>query len=162
MYYAAPESRSIRLLNTANKLRTAYVTRVAGGRSIDRLAIWHLIHDNWSSWEARSGVDLDRVAQCEKVFEKIYCEVEPGTAILFHPNLLHRSDQNRSDRPRWSLISCYTGQSNLPYKDTRHPGYEPVKRVEDCAIKQTGSLGAQVGKRYLAFEKSDGFTTKEN
>jgi hypothetical protein len=48
---------------------------------------------------------------------------------------LHRSDQNRSDDPRWSLICCYNARHNDPYKESRHPGYEPLEKVSNTAVK---------------------------
>ena len=67
--------------------------------------------------------------------ELVYVEMEAGDTLFFHANLLHRSDQNRSDEPRWSLICCYNARHNNPYKESRHPLYEPLKRVSDSAIK---------------------------
>ena len=49
----------------------------------------------------------------------VHCELEPGSAIFFHCNLLHRSDQNTSDDPRWAFISCYNTKGNDPYKESR-------------------------------------------
>ena len=67
--------------------------------------------------------------------ELVYIEAEPGDALFFHSNLLHRSDQNRSPRSRWSLICCYNAARNDPYKESRHPRYEPLVKVADTAIK---------------------------
>jgi ectoine hydroxylase-related dioxygenase (phytanoyl-CoA dioxygenase family) len=64
--------------------------------------------------------------------------MEPGDAIFFHSNLLHRSDQNKSDKPRWSMICCYNAKSNDPYKDAHHPRYTPLKVVADSMIKEVG------------------------
>ena len=57
-------------------------------------------------------------------------------AIFFHANLLHRSDQNRSEHPRWSLICCYNARRNSPYKESRHPAYTPLEKVGDEAIME--------------------------
>ncbi len=62
------------------------------------------------------GADLDRVEEAMKRFELVYCEMEPGTALFFHSNLLHCSDQNRSENSRWSFISCYTAARNVSFK----------------------------------------------
>lgn len=86
----------------------------------------------------QTGADLERVAETEKHLELVYCEMEPGDALFFHCNVLHRSDQNRSDQPRWSLICCYNAARNDPYKDSHHPRYEPLSKVDDSAIKETG------------------------
>ena len=58
--------------------------------------------------------------------------MEPGDALFFHCNLLHRSDQNRSEHPRWSMICCYNAARNDPYKESHHPRYTPLRKVPDC------------------------------
>jgi Phytanoyl-CoA dioxygenase (PhyH) len=68
----------------------------------------------------------------------MYVEMEPGDALFFHSNLLHRSDQNRSEHPRWSMICCYNAARNDPYKEAHHPRYTPLKVVPDSAIKEVG------------------------
>jgi ectoine hydroxylase-related dioxygenase (phytanoyl-CoA dioxygenase family) len=64
----------------------------------------------------------------------VYCEIEPGDALFFHPNLLHRSEANLSEFPRWSVISCYNAQSNLAYNETSTSWKIPVDVVPDEAI----------------------------
>lgn len=88
----------------------------------------------------QAGADLERVQEAEKRLELVYCEMEPGDALFFHSNILHRSDQNRSDNPRWSLICCYNAARNDPYKESHHPGYTPLHKVEDTAIKDIGIM----------------------
>jgi ectoine hydroxylase-related dioxygenase (phytanoyl-CoA dioxygenase family) len=68
----------------------------------------------------------------------VYVEMEPGDTLFFHANLLHRSDQNRSDKPRWSMICCYNAARNDPYKESHHPRYTPLHKVPDSAIKEAG------------------------
>jgi ectoine hydroxylase len=69
----------------------------------------------------------------------VHCEMDPGDAIFFHANLLHRSDANRSDQPRWSMICCYNAARNDPYKDSHHPRYTPLEVVPDEAIREVGT-----------------------
>jgi ectoine hydroxylase len=64
--------------------------------------------------------------------------MEPGDALFFHANLLHRSDQNTSDDPRWSMICCYNAAANDPYKDSHHPRYTKLDVVPDSAIQSVG------------------------
>ena len=87
----------------------------------------------------QAGADQERVTEILKRMELVYVEMEPGDALFFHCNLLHRSDQNRSDNPRWSLICCYNAARNNPYKASGHPGYTPLHKVPDSAIKEAGS-----------------------
>lgn len=86
----------------------------------------------------QAGADPARVEIACKQLELVYCEMEPGDAIFFHGNTLHRSDRNNSDHPRWTLISCYNARSNSPYEATRHPAYTPLAKVGDEAIRQVG------------------------
>ncbi len=82
------------------------------------------------------GADRDRVEEILKRLELIYVEMEPGDAVFFHGNLLHRSDQNRSIHPRWSMVCCYNAKSNSPYCEGPHPQYTPLSRVGDAAVKE--------------------------
>jgi ectoine hydroxylase-related dioxygenase (phytanoyl-CoA dioxygenase family) len=82
------------------------------------------------------GADATMVENALKTMPLIYCELEPGDALIFHSNLLHRSEANLSDRPRWSVISCYCSQSNLAYNETSTAWKVPVSVVPDKAILQ--------------------------
>ena len=86
----------------------------------------------------QAGADRERVDEASKLLELVFCEMEPGDAMYFHCNLLHRSDQNRSADPRWSLICCYNAARNNPYKDSQHPRYTPLEKVDDSVIKEVG------------------------
>jgi ectoine hydroxylase len=85
------------------------------------------------------GADPDRVAEAVKVLDLVHVELEPGDALFFHCNLLHRSDANRSPDPRWSLICCYNAARNNPYAETGHPRYSPIDKVTDAAILDTAT-----------------------
>lgn len=83
----------------------------------------------------QTGADMERVNAALERLPLEYIECQPGDALFFHSNLLHRSDQNRSEHPRWSLICCYNAKSNNPYKESRHPRYTPLEKAADDAIK---------------------------
>jgi ectoine hydroxylase-related dioxygenase (phytanoyl-CoA dioxygenase family) len=86
----------------------------------------------------QTGADPARVELAMKHQELVYCEMEPGTALFFHANTLHRSDQNRSEFPRWTLICCYNTKHN-PCKDLPgHPSYKPLEKWPDERIKELG------------------------
>jgi ectoine hydroxylase-related dioxygenase (phytanoyl-CoA dioxygenase family) len=82
------------------------------------------------------GADMVMVNNALKTMEIVYVEIEPGDALVFHSNLLHRSEANLSDRPRWSVISCYNLHSNLAYAETSTSYKVPVDIVPDEAILQ--------------------------
>ncbi len=86
----------------------------------------------------QAGADRERVEEVLKVLPLVHVEMEPGDALFFHPNLLHRSDRNNSEHPRWSMICCYNAARNNPFKESHHPRYTPLKKVEDSAILASG------------------------
>src|SRR5437868_4720588 len=68
-----------------------------------------------------------------KTMEHVYVELNAGDALFFHSNLLHRSEANTSDKPRWSLISCYNRASNMPYNEPSGSSTVPLEAVPDEA-----------------------------
>lgn len=86
----------------------------------------------------QTGADPERIAAATERLELVYVEMNPGDALLFHANTLHRSDQNKSENDRWALICCYNARRNSPYKEGRHPSYTPLDVVDDDAIKRAG------------------------
>ena len=83
----------------------------------------------------QTGADPARVEAALARLELVYCEMEPGDAVFFHGNLLHRSDQNTSDDPRWTLICCYNTRHNDPFiRDGRHPNYSPMEVWPDSRV----------------------------
>jgi ectoine hydroxylase len=86
----------------------------------------------------QAGADMERVREAEKRLELVYVEMDPGDVLFFDANLLHRSDQNKSENPRWSMICCYNAARNDPYKEAHHPRYTPLHKVPDSAIREAG------------------------
>lgn len=82
----------------------------------------------------QAGADMERVNVAKEKFELVHCEMEPGDAMFFDCNILHRSDQNKSDHARWSLICCYNAARNNPYKESQHASYTPLEKVGAQAI----------------------------
>lgn len=103
----------------------------------------------------QAGADMERVNEAAKRLDLVYCEAEPGDAMFFDANLLHRSDQNRSDKARWSLICCYNAARNDPYKDAQHPRYTPLAKVDDAAIKRVGMKRFEAGEDESAWLRPD-------
>ena len=98
----------------------------------------------------QTGADMERVTAALQRLELVYCELEPGDALFFHANLLHRSDQNKSPNPRWSLICCYNTKHNDPFKviPNSHPNYQYLERWPDAKVKEIGrrQLAEQQGR----------------
>jgi ectoine hydroxylase len=103
----------------------------------------------------QTGADPARIAECIRVFDLAYCEMKPGTGLFFHSNLLHCSDANLSENPRWGLICCYNTKSNNPYVEHHHPQYTPLQKVPDSAIMQIGAKPTQAAQRFLQQDEDD-------
>jgi ectoine hydroxylase len=86
----------------------------------------------------QAGADAARVQEILQHLPLVYVEMDPGDTLFFHANLLHRSDRNQSDKPRWSMICCYNAARNDPYKESHHPRYTPLHVVPDAAILEAG------------------------
>ncbi len=46
------------------------------------------------------GADMVMVEHALKTMEHVYVEIQPGDALFFHSNLLHRSEANTSDKAK--------------------------------------------------------------
>jgi ectoine hydroxylase len=99
----------------------------------------------------QAGADPARVEEILKRYRLVYVEMEPGDVLFFHANLLHRSDQNRSSHPRWSMICCYNARSNDPYLESQHPRYTPLAKVPDSSIREAGARRFSNGSENAAW-----------
>lgn len=86
----------------------------------------------------QAGADVEHVREALKRLEKVHCESKPGDALFFHSNLLHCSAANKSEHPRWAMICCYNAKSNDPFKDSHHPRYTPLEKVDDEQVLAVG------------------------
>ena len=88
-----------------------------------------------------------RVALALQEMEEVHCEVEPGGALFFDGNILHASDANLSDKPRWSMIYAYVPESNTFVLDDPHPGLRDVV----AALDETG-IDASASRHWAAIQ----------
>jgi len=108
----------------------------------------------------QTGADPQRVGEAMRRLELVRFEAEPGDTLFFHSNLLHASGPNTSERPRWSLILAYNARHNDPYKDSHHPRYTPLAKVEDSAIKAwAAGPGPRSPRQYLRAEEDQTIST---
>jgi ectoine hydroxylase-related dioxygenase (phytanoyl-CoA dioxygenase family) len=85
----------------------------------------------------------------------IYVELEPGDALFFHSNLLHRSEANLSETARWSLISVYNRQDNVGYNEPNGSHTTPVRVVPDEALMEWDTTGVQESAGFLEKDKDE-------
>ncbi|WKN42925.1 phytanoyl-CoA dioxygenase family protein [Tunicatimonas pelagia] len=103
------------------------------------------------------GAHMEKVEEAMKQHELVYVELQPGDALFFHCNLLHRSNANLSDHSRWSLISVYNKVTNKPYKDEPASCYTPIEKVTDDALLKSGKKGIASGADFLSKDKDTEF-----
>ncbi len=82
----------------------------------------------------QQGADQPFVDELMKTHELEFVELEPGDVLFFHSNILHRSDANNSDKPRWSVISAYNLSYNIPFREKHMSCIEPINVVPDTAL----------------------------
>lgn len=99
------------------------------------------------------GADQRYVDESMKYGEHLFVELQPGDVLFFHANILHRSEANLSDRPRWSFISAYNLSSNVPFNEKSTACITPLETVPDEAILQSGLAGKPIGQEFLKKEE---------
>ncbi len=92
----------------------------------------------------QNTTDPERMPHILAKMETVDCVLAPGDAVIFHGNTLHRSDQNRSDKRRWTFLCCYNAVSNDTFKRDDDRYYVPLDKVDDGAIKRAGLKFADV------------------
>ena len=100
----------------------------------------------------QQGADMPFVEEALKLFERVYVELEAGDILFFHSNILHMSEANLSDRPRWSLISAYNLSYNKPFREKNTSCITPVNVVPDNAIMESDPRGLSEDMDFLRKE----------
>ncbi len=95
------------------------------------------------------GASMRYVELALKTMELVYVELQPGDALFFHSNLLHRSDANLSDHSRWSMISVYSRQSNIPYNEQSQSCITPLEIIPDQQIMLSKASGINSDAGFL-------------
>jgi len=78
--------------------------------------------------DGQTVVDEEYLNAALQRFPLLYVEMEPGDALIFDCNLLHRSDANTSDMPRWGYIASYNAVENEPFRKVRDYGHFQVMK----------------------------------
>jgi ectoine hydroxylase-related dioxygenase (phytanoyl-CoA dioxygenase family) len=85
--------------------------------------------------DGQTVIDDEYLQAALRRFDRLYVEMDPGDALVFDCNLLHRSDANTDDRPRWGYIVSYNASNNAPFRDVREYG-----RFEELHPVPSGSF----------------------
>ena len=142
----APKMLSFMIALDRTDVENGCLKLVKGSHKLGRL-------DHVQLTEEQNGADPKHMARILETHEVVDCVLDPGDVVVFHGNTLHRSDQNRSDKRRWTLLCCYNAVSNdtVTKDDDRY--YVPLDKVEDNAIKATGL-------KLAAGDNAEHFTSK--
>ncbi len=128
-------------LNKANK-ENGCLQVIKGSHKLGRL--------NHGFAGEQIGADMEMVNNALKTMELLYVELEPGDALFFHSNILHRSEANLSDKSRWSIISCYNSLSNPAYNDNSTSWQEPIRIISDEDLLESEAKGLdKLANRFL-------------
>lgn len=90
----------------------------------------------------------------------VYVELQPGDTLFFHSNLLHTSNANTSDYPRWSLICAYNLAANRPFIEKNTSSTTPITEVPNESILQSANQNASSKRDFLKVEEDIALITK--
>lgn len=92
--------------------------------------------------DGQTVVDEEYLNAAIERFDLLYVEMAPGDALVFDGNLLHRSDANTSDDPRWGYIASYNAVENAPFRNVRDYGHlQEMKQVPAGTLLTAGHPG---------------------
>jgi ectoine hydroxylase len=100
--------------------------------------------------EGQNVADPKRMAEITRRLDIVYCELDPGDAVIFHCNTLHSSEQNRSPHRRWTYIVCYNRVDNDTLVREHGRYYVPLEKVPDEAVKEAGLRFASGGEEFTS------------
>ena len=86
----------------------------------------------------QQGADMPFVEEALKVCERVYVELQAGDVLFFHSNILHMSEANLSDKPRWSFISAYNLSYNIPFREKSTSCITPLNVVPNEDVFESG------------------------
>jgi phytanoyl-CoA hydroxylase len=100
----------------------------------------------------QTGASQRYVDLALKTMELVYVELKPGDSLFFHSNILHRSEANLSDKSRWSIISVYNRQSNVPYNEKSTSCLVPLEKVPDNSLLRSDAIGLTENVDFLTLK----------
>lgn len=100
----------------------------------------------------QTGASQRYVDLALKTMELVYVELNPGDTLFFHSNILHRSEANLSDKSRWSLISAYNRQSNIPYNEKTTACITPLAAVPNESLLAINAAGLSESVDFLTWD----------
>jgi len=143
--FLLPEMLSVMVAITRATKENGCLQVLNGSHKIGRI--------NHLSTGEQVGADMKRVNEAMKTMSLVYVELEPGDTLFFHGNLLHRSDANKSDTSRFSLISAYNLARNKSFMDEPEASHTPIEKVENEKILKIGVKGVEETADFLSKDR---------
>jgi len=126
--YAFPRLMSVFVALDAATRENGCLQVLRGSHKLGRL--------NHTRVGTQTGADPSRIREIEQLFERVHCEMPPGSALFFHCNLLHASAPNESDHHRRAFIMCYNALANPQFAEKKTSESRPCPVGPDNAIER--------------------------
>jgi len=128
-----PQMMSVMVALTVATIENGCLQVIKGSHHIGRI-------DHGMAGDQK-GADMARVNQALADLPLVHVELEPGDTLFFRSNLLHRSDMNKSEHARCSMISTFNLITNKPIKEQHPSCYTAIDSVPDDVILKSGPRG---------------------
>jgi ectoine hydroxylase-related dioxygenase (phytanoyl-CoA dioxygenase family) len=138
-----PDLVSCQIALDASNRENGCLQLVKGSHKLGRI-------DHVPLTDKQNEADPARMEHILAAHETVYAELEPGDVLVFHCNMLHRSDKNLSDNRRWTLIICYNAVTNDALVSGDDRSFVPLDRVRDGAVKQAGLKFSAADQEHFA------------
>ena len=86
----------------------------------------------------QTSINSELLELLKKKFKIINCTLHEGDILIFHSNILHCSEQNKSNVSRNGLIGVYNSKHNNPIIKHHYPAYYKMKRALVCYLSRHG------------------------
>jgi len=97
----------------------------------------------------QQGANLERMELLKQKFPTIPVVMDAGDTMIFHANIVHKSNANNSDRRRWALLISYNTKENESAVKHHHASYEKLDVVPDSAILECTNFNDMTGKDFI-------------
>jgi len=88
----------------------------------------------------QTSINSELLELLKKKFKIINCILHEGDILIFHSNILHCSEQNKSNISRNGLIGVYNSKHNNPIKKHHYPAYYKMNILNKKQIFSKSSI----------------------
>ncbi|XP_045196040.2 L-proline trans-4-hydroxylase-like [Mercenaria mercenaria] len=95
------------------------------------------------------GPEAERVELLKKSYDLVHIDLNPGDAIFFHCNLLHKSGHNNSKKRRLAINASFNEENNRPVNSSTYVDHKKIKKVPDTAIIECKNYTDFSGRNFM-------------